>query len=149
MKTAYDIRAQAADACRARFEGRPLIWGKVDCWQITAHNLRKLGISTALVKGLTYSTEAGAAKTLRRLGFHGLGELMDALGEPFRIAPALATQGDVIGFECAGGLWDMALSVSAGNGNVLGIGENYGRALVMRPDLSGAVAAWRCNPCRK
>ena len=148
MKPPSVVRAEASDACVARFADRPMKWGAVDCWQITGHNLRTLGISTSIAKGIRYSSEIGAAKALRSLGFKTLTEYMDAF-DVFRIPPAMATQADVIGFECPGELWDVALAVCTGNGNVLGIGEAYGRALVMTPDLAAARVAWRCNPCRR
>lgn len=142
------IRQQASQACIDRFNGRSMAWGKVDCGRIVSHNLRHLGIATSLVKGLAYTSEHGALKAMRSLGVNGLGEAMDQLGDRvFRIPPAMTAQGDVIGLACEGEVWDMALTVSVGNGRVLGILD--GVVAVMQPDLTHAVAAWRCNPCRK
>lgn len=147
MKAPLVIRQDAAQACIDRFSGKPMKWGTVDCGRIVAHNLRHLGIGTSLVKGLKYTNEIGAAKALRSLGFTGLGDAMDALGDRvFRIAPAMATQGDVVGMAAAGELWDMALTVSVGNGRLFGIAHGY--AQPFQPDLAFAVAAWRCNPWR-
>jgi hypothetical protein len=72
---------------------------------------------------------------------------MDAIDRVFRIPPAMATTGDVIGLACEGSLWDMALVVSVGNGRVLGIKD--GVCAVLQPEMKYAVAAWRCNPCRR
>lgn len=142
------VRQEAAQACIDRFNGKPMKWGKVDCGRIVSHNLRHLGIATSLVKGLVYTSEHGALKAMRSLGVNGLGEAMDQFGDRvFRIPPANATQGDVIGMACEGEVWDMALTVALSNGRVLGI--LGGLATVMQPDLTHAVAAWRCNPCRK
>ncbi len=140
------IRAQAAQACVDRFNGRALNWGKVDCAQIVLHNLRKLGISTTAWKGLDYKSEIGAAKVLRARGFDGLCPGMDAFEGLFRIAPAMASMGDVIGLEAAGGLWDCALAVRVSPQHVLGLHE--GVVMALEVDLTHAVAAWRCNPCR-
>jgi hypothetical protein len=140
------VRQEAAQACIDRFNGKPMKWGKVDCWQITAHNLRKLGLSTALTKGLTYDGEIGAVKAMRSLGFKTLGALVDA-HDVFRIPPAMAGQGDLIGMACEGEVWDMALTVGISNGRVFGILD--GKAGVMQPDMTHAVMAWRCNPCRR
>lgn len=141
------IRGEAVQACIDRFNGKPLRWGRVDCGRIVSHNLRHLGIATSLVKGLSYSSEHGAVRAMRSLGVNGLGQAMDRFEQVFRIPPAMATAGDVIGMACEGDVWDMALTVAAGNGRVLGLFEGY--AMVLQPDLSHAVAAWRCNPCRK
>ena len=141
------IRGEAAQACIDRFSGKPMKWGTVDCAKIAAHNLRQLGIATSLMKGAVYTSEMGAAKALRARGFKGLSDAMDAIDRVFRIPPAMATTGDVIGLACDGELWDMALVVSVGNGRVLGIKDGF--CAVLQPDLTQAVAAWRCNPCRK
>lgn len=147
MKHPSIIRGQAADACVDRFQDRALSWGKVDCAQIVLHNLRKLGISTAAWKGLDYSSEIGAAKAMRARGFKGLCDAMDGLGEPFRIPPAMAAAGDVIGVRTEGDLWDCGLVVRVSPQHVLGLHDGFVRAMEL--DLAYAVAAWRCNPCRK
>jgi hypothetical protein len=141
------VRSEAAQACIDRFGGKAMAWGKVDCAKIAAHNLRHLGIATSLMKGAVYTSEMGAAKELRARGFNGLGDAMDAIDRVFRIPPAMATTGDVIGLACEGSLWDMALVVSVGNGRVLGIKD--GVCAVLQPEMNYAVAAWRCNPCRR
>jgi len=142
------IRQRAVEACLKRFDGKPMKWGHVDCGKIVSHNLRQLGIATSLLKGLTYSSEHGALKAMRSLGVSGLGGAMDQFGDRvFRIPPAMAVQGDIIGMACEGDVWDMALTLAVGNGRVLGILD--GRAGVMRPDLTHSIAAWRCNPCRR
>ena len=140
------IRGEAAQACIDRFSGKPMKWGTVDCAKIAAHNLRQLGIATSLMKGAVYTSEMGAAKALRARGFKGLSDAMDAIDRVFRIPPAMATTGDVIGLACDGELWDMALVVSVGNGRVLGIKDGF--CAVLQPDMTQALAAWRCNPCR-
>jgi len=148
MKPQMVIRRDAVQACIDRFDGKPLKWGRVDCGRIVSHNLRQLGIATSLVKGLTYSTEHGALRAMRSLGVNGLGEAMDRLGDRvFRIPPAGAVAGDIIGMECDGEVWDMALTVVAPNRRVFGIYD--GAAKVIQPDLRHAVAAWRCIPCRR
>lgn len=146
MKPPYLVRSEAAQACVDRFSGRPLSWGKVDCAQIVLHDLRQLGVSTKAWKGLTYSTEIGAARALRARGFDGLGAAMDALGLE-RIAPAMAVMGDVIGVETEGDLWDCGLTVRVSPQFVLGLYD--GAAQPMQLNLAHAITAWRCNPCRR
>jgi len=142
------IRSAAAEACAKRFAGRRLKWGTVDCAKIASHNLRKLGISTGLLKGLTWSSEHGALRALRSLGHDTLASALDAMPGLFRIPPAAATTADIIGMQAEGKVWDMALVVGYTNGRVFGI-DATGVAAVLRPDLSCAIAAWRCNPCRR
>lgn len=139
------VRRAAVEATIQRFNGKPMKWGKVDCAQIAAHDLRQLGIKTSLMKGQRYASEHAALKALRDEGFTGLAEAVDAMLP--RIAPAMAIQGDLIGMETEGEVWDVALCVAVGNGRVLGLAE--GRAMILQPDLSKAVTAWRANPCRR
>ena len=147
MTPAMVVRGEAAQACIDRFAGKPLKWGTVDCGKLVAHNMRQLGIGTGFLKGLSYSTEIGAAKAVRSLGCKGMADAMDLFESPFRIPPAMATQGDVVGMACEGELWDMALCVVVGNGRMLGIVD--GVCAVFQPDMTHALAAWRCNPCRR
>ena len=146
MKAPGLVRANAAQACIDRFSGRALSWGKVDCAQVVLHNLRQLGISTAAWKGLDYKSEIGAAKALRARGFDGLIPAMDALSDVFECAPSMAAAGDVVGMETDGDLWDCALVVRVSPKHVIGLAD--GIVTAMKVDLSRAVKAWRCNPCR-
>jgi hypothetical protein len=139
------IRREAVEATIQRFNGEAMKWGTVDCARIAAHNLRQLGIKTALMKGQRYATEHAALKALRDQGFSGLAEAVDAMLP--RIAPAMAIQGDLIGMATDGEVWDVALCVAVGNGRVLGIKE--GVVMILQPDLNHAIAGWRANPCRK
>jgi hypothetical protein len=139
------IRREAVEATIQRFGGKPMKWGRVDCAQIAAHNLRQLGIKTSLMKGQRYASEHAALKALRDEGFTGLAEAVDAMLP--RIAPAMAIQGDLIGMATDGDVWDVALCVAVGNGRVLGIKE--GVVMILQPDLTKALTAWRANPCRR
>lgn len=148
MSAPIVIRQRAVEACIERFNGKPMKWGRIDCGRIVSHNLRHLGIATSLVKGLAYSSEHGALKALRSLGVTGLGGAMDQFDNVFRIPPAMATMGDVIGMKCDGEVWDMALTVAVGNGRLLAVSSDQ-FVRIIQPDLSMALAAWRCNPCRR
>lgn len=139
------VRREAVEATIQRFNGKAMKWGLVDCARIAAHNLRHLGIKTTLMKGQRYASEHAALKALRDQGFSGLAQAVDEMLP--RIAPAMAIQGDLIGMETEGDVWDVALCVAVGNGRVLGIKD--GVAMILQPDLSKAVTAWRANPCRR
>ena len=121
-------------------------WGRVDCGQIARHNLHQLGLSVGPFKLMNYRTEQGAKKDLQDLGFSGLGDAVASIEGLFPIPPAMATTADLIGFQTESE-WDMALAVCVGNGKSLGIVDGYARVFVH--DLTHAVAAWRCNPCRR
>jgi hypothetical protein len=85
---------------------------------MAAHLLHQYGVAVPVMKGLKYSTEAGAARALKRTGFADLIDAVDALGLE-RIAPAAARTGDLIGMPCDGP-WGCALTVAVGNGRVFG-----------------------------
>jgi hypothetical protein len=129
--------ARAAQSCIDRFAGKTYEPGKRDCAIMAAHLLHQYGVAVPVMKGLKYSTEAGAARALKRTGFADLLEAVDALGLE-RIAPAAARTGDLIGMPCDGP-WGCALTVAVGNGRVFGFLD--GVAQVQIP--SAFTAAWR------
>ena len=114
--------ARAAQACIDRFAGKSYEPGKRDCAILAAHLLHQYGIAVPVMKGLKYSTEAGAMKALKRTGCRDIVGAVDALGLE-RIAPAAARTGDLVGLPCDGP-WGCALTVAVGNGRLLGfVGE--------------------------
>jgi hypothetical protein len=129
--------ARAAQSCIDRFAGKTYEPGKRDCAIMAAHLLHQYGVAVPVMKGLKYSTEAGAARALKRTGFADLIDAVDALGLE-RIAPAAARTGDLIGMPCDGP-WGCALTVAVGNGRVFGFLD--GVAQVQIP--SAFTAAWR------
>ena len=129
--------ARAAQACIDRFSGKAYEPGKRDCAILAAHLLHQYGVSVPVMKGLRYSTEAGAIKALKRTGCRDIIEAVDALGLQ-RIAPAAARTGDIVGLPCDGP-WGCALTVAVGNGRVFGFLD--GIAQVQIP--SAFTAAWR------
>ena len=60
--------AQAAQACIDRFGGKTYEPGKRDCAILAAHLLHQYGVAVPVMKGMRYSTEAGAIKALKRTG---------------------------------------------------------------------------------
>lgn len=143
MKPLAILKRDAAQACVDRFLGRPLVWGSADCARLVAHDLHQMKIGVPFLKGAKYRSEAGAARELKRLGFSGLMDAVDALGLQ-RIPVAAATDADIVAFATEGRLWDCALTVVVGPQRVLGFGEIEGqlRAGVAEPNLSAALAAW-------
>lgn len=152
--TPIQIRQAAAQATVARFDGRPLAWGRDDCARMAAFHIKRLGHKVSLAKAGSYHSAAGAVRAIRRAGHASLAAAVDAHGLP-RIAPARAMMGDLIGLRAdgapeadgpeAGGEGWVALMVCLGNGRALGFLE--GRCGVIQP-LEIAIA-WRASPCRK
>lgn len=130
-------RAEAVDACMARFAGKPYAPGTRDCGKLAAHVLHQMGHPAPLLNRARHTTEAGAVRYIRRQGFASLVELMDATGLS-RIAPAAALPGDVVALE-SGDAFGCSLTVALDNGLVLGFAGG-----VCQPIQPHAfVAAWR------
>ena len=132
-------RVAAVEATIKRFEGRPLKLGRDDCARMAAFCLRKLGVKASLIKAGTYSSEVGARRAMKKLGFASLIDAVDSVGLP-RIAPAMALPGDIIAMplEEEG---QVALAVAVGNGRVLGFWEASGVCTVIQP--MKFTTAWR------
>ncbi|SFS42172.1 DUF6950 family protein [Brevundimonas viscosa] len=132
-------RVEAVQATIDRFRDKPLKLGTDDCVRMAAFALRKQGVRASLLKAGSYSSEAGARRVMKRLGYETLAEAVDALGLP-RIAPAMALPGDILTLPAADGS-DLALAVAVGNGRVLGFWEAAGVCTVFQPLRYDA--AWR------
>lgn len=128
----------AAQATVDRFCGATLAWGQYDCAKMVVFHLRQLGISLSISKAGRYTTELGAVRALKRLGFTRLSEVLDDRGL-MRIAPAARIAGDIVELPSTDG--PGALSVALSNGRVLGYHENLQGADVLHP--LEMVAAWR------
>lgn len=132
-------RQRAVEACVQRFVGKPYKPGVRDCVKLAGHAMHGMGRRVGLTKGVRYSSEAGALKALRTLGFKSLMEAVDKTGLP-RIAPAAALPGDIIAMEADdGNAFGCALVVYAGNGRVIGF--HNGMGVVVQP--ANYLAAWR------
>lgn len=131
-------RVKAAQACIDRFNGKAYDPGKRDCAALVRHLLHQAGRGVPFLKGQRWSTEAGALRVMRRLGFSCLADGVDALGLQ-RIPPLAARAGDIVALPCDGGPWGCALTVAVGNGRVFGFLGGVGQ--VMQPN--DYVCAWR------
>lgn len=103
----------ASDLARALmdWQGRPFVWGVCDCLTL-CRQMGRVITGRDVLEGLPdYSTEAGAARQLRRLGFASLPDLVAAaLPE---IPPAGARRGDWVMIG-SGGLVPGAFGVNFG-----------------------------------
>lgn len=123
-------RVAAVQATIDRFRDKPLKLGTDDCVRMAAFALRKQGVRASLLKAGSYSSEVGARRVMKRLGYETLADAVDALGLP-RIAPAMALPGDILSLRSKEG--DVALTVAVGNGRVLGFWEAAGVCTVFQP----------------
>ena len=134
----WEDRQRAVRACAERFVGKPFRWGVADCVVLARHDLHQLKIRTPMLKGVTWRSELGAVKALKKSGFADLIEAVDALGFA-RIPPAGAWAGDLVAVPCEEGPWGAALTVAMGDGSLIGFQGGVGDFL--RP--AAFVCAWR------
>lgn len=132
-------RQRAAQACVDRFNGLPYKPGQRDCARLFKLALNKMGRKVDRLKGVTYTTEAGAYKQLKKQGFDDLVAAVDALGLT-RIAPAMALPADIIAIPAEeGDPFKVGLGVAVGNGRVFGFSGGLGG--VFQP--KEYACAWR------
>lgn len=108
-------RREAVDRVIAKYDGMDLVWGKCDCIRIAVSNMREQGRRATMAKAGSYSTPAGAARALRRMGHTTLPEALEAQGFE-RIPPASAWLGDIIGLEAEDGWVSLFVACSGGRG---------------------------------
>ena len=133
------LRQQAVRSCRDRFEGKPYQPGVADCARLAEAALAAQGVKVRILKGLHWSTEAGALRALRRTGHATLIEAMDATGLE-RIAPARALPGDIVAIPSEPGCpFGCGLALAIDNGRIFGFHD--GEGMVLEPVLF--TAAWR------
>lgn len=133
-------RQRAVEACVQRFVGKPYKPGSRDCVKLAGHAMHMMGRRVGLTKGVRYSSEAGALKAMRTLGFKTLMEAADATGM-VRIAPAMALPGDVMALP-ASGAFGCALGVYAGNNLVLTYQDGHDQCVRVRLEQA-PLTAWR------
>lgn len=131
----------AAQATLDRFCGPALAWGTYDCAKMVVFHLRQLDITLSIAKAGRYSTLLGATRSLKRLGFDRLSEVLDGRGLT-RIVPAARIAGDIV--EMPGDEGPGSLAIALGNGRVLGYHESLVGADVLQP--LEMLAAWRPLP---
>lgn len=95
---------------RSRALGAFGVWGESDCLHFAVDAARAAGRSDLRARLPNYSTELGARRALKRLGFETLTDLMDDWAQ--RIPSARALPGDIT-FEPAPGLGAFGVVVGA------------------------------------
>ena len=141
MSTILERRVAAAQATLDHFDGQPFVWGRCDCAILAAHILRQFGRHTPLRSFGSYRTALGAARALRRKGFHALPAVLDGIGL-LRIPYAAALPGDIIATP-GEDAWGDALAVDLGRGRYLGFARDANGARAGVITLPVINTAWR------
>jgi hypothetical protein len=136
--TEMERRRIITQATIDKFGGHPFQWGKYDCAKMIAFHLRALGRPVAHAKAGSYSDALGAARSLKRLGYATMGDLMSA--RFLDIPPASCRLGDIIEFEADSPLG--CLGIALGNNAVYCYVEDEPDGPVSARVIT-ALNAWR------
>lgn len=136
-------RNRALEKTRARFEGKPFVFGQTDCLNLVRFLLVHMG-RRGLPVPPRYSSALGARKALKAQGVDTLAELLDKHLEP--IAPAEMLPGDICQVAAEAGDDDdgfgETLAVSLGQ-KVWGWHPDAAGMDVLIVDPSAIIRAWR------
>lgn len=135
-------RVRIANAVRVEYFGKPLDYAQHDCRRMLAMAAELAGRRVPLLRQARFTTPGGALKWLKRHGFDGLIDAVDASGLQ-RIAPARLLPADFVALPAAadGRAFGAGLGMWLGDGQALGWGEGEAGAGIMAPhDIR---AAWR------
>lgn len=135
--TPLERRHAAIEATMIRFRDRPFAWGKVDCAKVAAFHLKHLGHKILIIKAGSYSSQLGATRALKRLGYATMAETLDGLGLA-QISPARMVLGDLAEVEAAAQLG--AIGLYAGNGNLFCFHEDHPGLVAFAP--AKILRAW-------
>lgn len=107
MKTEIEIRAEATEATRQKFTGRPFEWGKVDCIKMARFHALKMGHKPPRLP--RYSSAVGALRGIKKTGFESIDDIFADMFPS--IAPAAARVGDFVIAEGEDGIDAVFISV--------------------------------------
>lgn len=139
----YLQRVEAANATVSKFKGKRLKWGSVDCLQIAAYCLRKLGHQKPTGGIRPYKTSSGALRSFREAGYADLIEAVDAYGL-VSIAPAMAMAGDLIAYPAIG-FGGYGLGIALGDNKMLGLATIPATPLEPEHTLVDVGAIWAAS----
>lgn len=92
MKSEMILRAEAFEATRKHFVNRPYKLGTVDCLKLARFQALRMGHKPP--RPPRYSSEVGAIRALKNMGFNSIDELLSSLFP--RIPLAQARVGDLV-----------------------------------------------------
>lgn len=139
----YLQRVEAANATVKKYIGKSLKWGSVDCLQIAAYCLRKLGHQKPTDGVRPYKTASGALRSFREAGYASLIDAVDAYGLT-PIAPAMAMAGDIIAYPGIG-FGGYGLGIALGDNKMLGLATIPATAQAPEHTLVDVGAIWAAS----
>ncbi len=134
--TPLEKRANALSKTQDKYAAKNFKWGSCDCAKIVSFHLKQFG--HYVPKPEPYRTARGAQKSILKLGYRNLPELIDGLGFE-KIPPAFTLMGDIVSFEAdhpIGGI-----GIVWGNGNMMAFHESHQTPVVMT--MGRIQKAWR------
>jgi len=117
MNTDLNIRTAAFNATYEKFKDRPFEWGKVDCIKVS--RFLALQLKHKPPRAPRYTTEIGAIRSLKKMGFDNCEGLLSSMFPKIPVARALV--GDLLIGDGEGGM--DAVFISAGR-QILGFHED-------------------------
>ncbi|WP_295217342.1 hypothetical protein [uncultured Brevundimonas sp.] len=139
----YLQRVEAANATVQKFKGKSLKWGSVDCLQIAAHCLNRLGHNKPTSGVRPYKTASGALRSFREAGYENLIEAVNAYGL-IPIAPAMAMAGDIIAYPAIN-FGGYGLGIALGDNKMLGLATIPATAQDPEHTLVDVGAIWAAS----
>lgn len=94
------IRKNATQAVLDFYKGKPFQIGVYDCFTMTRMLCEEAGHNWSLLNIRSYSTEAGAKRSLKRFGVKSIHDFFDTQLRSLP-APAFAKPGDIFAIEAA------------------------------------------------
>ena len=135
--TVLKNRRDATIATYERFKDKPFNWFSASCAHMLRYHGKQMGHKMPTVP--SYRSALSAKRSLKKIGFDSLPQLMDSLFP--RIAPAQMLVGDMMalpgneGFE--------ALVIRANVTKFVGWHEDADGLAIIDADLQSAIGAWR------
>lgn len=115
------------------YKRKSLVWGKFDCAQMM--NAHRVHLGLKRIRIPSYGSPLSARKAIAEMGFDSLAQGMDHHFS--RVEPSRVLMGDFV--EMPGGQGFSGLTVSVGNGRVIGFHEDIEFADILQPlMISGA-----------
>lgn len=87
MRSDLSIRADAFNKVKARYGGREFEWGKVDCIKVARYLALEMGHKPP--KMPRYSTQLGAIRAIKKMGFDSVEGLIASFFPKIPVAKAL------------------------------------------------------------
>jgi len=131
-KTEMEVRADATEATRLKFVGRAFEWGKVDCIKMARFHAVKMGHKPPKLP--RYSTELGAIRAIKKMGFDSIDEIFASMFPPIPLA--MARLGDFVIAEGVNGV--DAVYISAGR-KIMGFHEEADDLVMVIPEVVKSV----------